>query len=302
MTHRTLLTLVVLAHFAAPAAAQDPVTVGPTIYKTLLDNPHVRVLDVVFAKGAAIGLHHHPDHIAYVVKGGKLEITGPDGKATVIEAVAGQTFYMPAGEHSAKNVGKSELHVVVTELKDSDSGPATLTDFDRAELVAVLEQGRAELDALVTRATGDLWSKRPAEGRWSVAETVEHIAATEGMLFGAVTGALSQPASADWAPVAAGTSMSKLFGMLLDRSQKFQAPEPLQPHGQIERAELLGRYAGARAATLDFVRTTQAPLKAHLLDTPAGKMTAHQVIGFIAGHNMRHNAQIAETLAQLGAK
>ncbi len=302
MSRRVRVALVALALLAAPLAAQDPVTVGPTIYKTLLDNPHVRVLDVVFAKGAAIGMHHHPDHIAYVVKGGKLEMTGPDGKATVIEAVAGQTFYMAAGEHSARNVGKSELHVVVTELKDSDGGPATLTDFERAELVAVLEQSQAELEALVTRATGDLWSKRPAEGRWSVAETVEHIGASEGLLFGMASGALAQPATAEWAPVAAGTSMSKLFGMLLDRSHKFQAPEPLQPKGNLERAELLGRYAGARAATLDFVRTTQAPLKAHLVDTPAGKMTAHQFLAFIAGHNMRHNAQIAETLAQLGAK
>ena len=68
----------------------------------------------------------------------------------------------------------------------------------------------------------------------------------------------------------------------------------------MSREELLGRYAGARQVTLDFVRRTQAPLKAHTAAFPGGKLTSHQFLALVALHNMRHNAQIAEALAQLG--
>jgi len=48
------------------------------------------------------------------------------------------------------------------------------------------------------------------------------------------------------------------------------------------------------------VRRTTAEVKKHTADVPnGGKMTMHQLMAYVAIHNLRHNAQIAEALAQL---
>ena len=97
-------------------------------------------------------------------------------------------------------------------------------------------------------------------------------------------------------------STENFMSMLQDRSKKFQAPEPIQPKGGMTRADALAKYAGARAVSAEFVRRTTPPVKKHLADGPAGKMTGHQMLVLLGGHNLRHNAQIREALEQLQKK
>jgi hypothetical protein len=42
----------------------------------------------------------------------------PDGSSQEVPLKAGQTFWMNAGQHAAENIGKTEGHAVVVELKD----------------------------------------------------------------------------------------------------------------------------------------------------------------------------------------
>jgi len=109
---------------------KEPTKAGPKIYKQVLDNEKVRVFEVTFKKGAKIPDHAHPDHLAYVVTGGQLEITGPnaEGKKAKqkMDLTAGQAVFLPATVHSAKNTGPSELKLVVVELKP-EAGAATPT-------------------------------------------------------------------------------------------------------------------------------------------------------------------------------
>ena len=295
------LVLFLLAAVPIAALAQDPATIGPTIYKQTLDNERVRVFEVTFKKGAEVAMHAHPDHVAYIVSGGKLELTLADGTKNVIDAKPGETFFLPAQAHSAKNVGKGTIRVIVTELKDA-APSGTLSGAERAELLDLYERGQRELETLVAGTPDELWAKKPAPERWSVSEVVEHLGAAESLLFGMMQQALAAPASSDWALAAGRMSTDNFLGMLQDRSKKFQAPEPIQPKGGMARAEALAKFAGARAVTAEFVRRTALPVKKHLADGPAGKMTAHQMLVLIGGHNLRHNAQIREVLEQLQKK
>ncbi len=106
------------ALLAASALAQDPAQVGPTIYKQLLDNPRLRVLEATFAPGAKIAMHAHPDHAAYVLAGGTLHVTSTSGKTDVYELKEGQTVWLPAQAHAAVNPGASTVRVLVVELKE----------------------------------------------------------------------------------------------------------------------------------------------------------------------------------------
>ena len=295
------LALTLLAGLPLAGAAQDPPTVGPTIYKQTLDNERVRVFEVTFKKGAEIAMHSHPDHVVYVVRGGQLEITLADGTRNVIDAKPGETFLLPAQAHSARNVGKGTIQVTVTELKES-APSGTLSDAERAQILDLYERSQRELEELVASTPDELWAKKPAPERWSVAEVVEHLGAAEGLLFGMLQQALAAPASGDWALVEGRMSTESFMAMLQDRSKKFQAPEPIQPKGGMTRAEALAKYAGARAVSAEFVRRTTLPVKKHLADGPAGKMTVHQMLVLLGGHNLRHNAQIREALEQLKGK
>lgn len=110
----TMVSLVV----AATATAQDPLKVGPNIYKKVLENERVRMLEVTFAPGDSIGMHAHPDHAVYAVTGGKLRVTTSDGKTQVADLKAGDPIWFPAVIHGAKNIGTTSLKLVVLELKE----------------------------------------------------------------------------------------------------------------------------------------------------------------------------------------
>lgn len=176
----------------------------------------------------------------------------------------------------------------------------TLTDGERAELVTLLEESRRQFEELTALSTGDAWNQAPAEGKWSVGEVAEHLVLAEEGVLGMAQAALDSEMDAEWESLA-GTTVAQLIAMLGDRTQKFPAPEPFQPKGQMSRAELIEEFGQLRARTLDFVRTTDAPLKGHTATGPAGKMNVHQWIGLIGAHTLRHNAQIEEAQAMIGA-
>jgi quercetin dioxygenase-like cupin family protein len=97
--------------------ATDPLLAAANVYSLVLDNEKVRVLDARFSKGARAAMHYHPDHVVYVLADGKLKITTPDGKGMDVDLKVGQAIWMPAGQHAAENVGKTEAHNLVVELK-----------------------------------------------------------------------------------------------------------------------------------------------------------------------------------------
>lgn len=99
------------------SASLDPLVVGPTIYRLVLENDRVRVLEARFRPGVTIGPHTHPDHVVVVTSAGKLAITSSDGSTQELDAKVGDTFFIDAGTHSARNVGTTEFVCVVTELK-----------------------------------------------------------------------------------------------------------------------------------------------------------------------------------------
>lgn len=111
------LLLPLLAALPFPLLAQDPLTVGPDIYRKVLENERIRLLEVTFEPGARIGSHSHPDHAAYVIEGGKLDITGADGKQESYDLEPGQAVWMPAQTHSAVNTGNTRVKLLVVELK-----------------------------------------------------------------------------------------------------------------------------------------------------------------------------------------
>jgi quercetin dioxygenase-like cupin family protein len=113
-----LITLVLIFALQSGAMAQDPVKVAPDKCKVLLENDRARVLDFWLKPGDKLAMHSHPASIIYVLAGGKIKTTLPDGKSTETEFKTGQTTWSEAVTHANENVGTTEAHVLVIELKE----------------------------------------------------------------------------------------------------------------------------------------------------------------------------------------
>ena len=55
-----------------------PEEVSPDVYKVLLENEDVKVLEVTFAPGQSDNMHQHGVMTIYGITGGKLQGTSPD--------------------------------------------------------------------------------------------------------------------------------------------------------------------------------------------------------------------------------
>lgn len=98
--------------------AQDPMKAAPNVYKKILiDNDKVRVMQVEFGVGDVAPWHRHPDHIAYALTDGKIEITDKGKAAVVYDIKAGDAMFLTAVTHMAKNIGTAPIKMIVTEIK-----------------------------------------------------------------------------------------------------------------------------------------------------------------------------------------
>ena len=90
--------------------------VGKNAYKLVMENDRVRVLDLFLKPGDKVAMHYHPDHVIYVLNGGRAKLTS-SGKTEVMDMKNGQAIFLKSLSHDAENTGKTDLHLLVTELK-----------------------------------------------------------------------------------------------------------------------------------------------------------------------------------------
>ena len=177
---------------------------------------------------------------------------------------------------------------------------APISQQDRAALVKDLQASRAAfLNALADVKTDAQWNYKPAPDRWSVAECAAHIIAAEQYFRDNIAAALKSPALPAAQQSTAGDAV--IARMIRDRSSKFQAPAALEPKGKVvPRAQAIKDFEATRAETLDYVRTTQDPLREHGAGTPPQVTTAYQLVLMLSGHTERHTAQLLEVKASAG--
>lgn len=182
--------------------------------------------------------------------------------------------------------------------RKTDAAPlATLSADERAKATRLLKDSEADTLKAVENLSDAQWNFKAAPDRWSAGQVSEHILKSEALLFSAVDRALASPVNADW--VAQTASKTELMEKgVLNREQKFKAPEPLQPTGNLTRAEFISQFREARAKTIKYAEETSQPLKEHTMDHPALKtLNGYQWLLLIPLHNMRHNLQIEEVKA-----
>jgi len=112
-----LVVAMMLVVVTKTAMAQDAVKVAPESHKVLLENDRVRVLESRIKPGMKNAMHSHPDIIVYRFTPVKIKFTLPDGKTFIREAKAGSVLFREAETHATENVGSTEAHGLLIELK-----------------------------------------------------------------------------------------------------------------------------------------------------------------------------------------
>ena len=113
------LTALLLAPFFVYSQDKDPLKLYPDNYKVLFENDRVRVLDFKLKKGAKENAHMHPAHVAHVLTGFKIRFTFPDGKSAIRETKSGDVLFSEAVVHASENIGNTDAHGILIELKTS---------------------------------------------------------------------------------------------------------------------------------------------------------------------------------------
>jgi hypothetical protein len=159
-----------------------------------------------------------------------------------------------------------------------------------------LDTHRAALERAVATVPPAARARRGPPEQWTVAEILEHLARVEESITALLAGRLAEARLAGLGPERDDAAPGLDPARLLDRTRKLTAGEASRPREGLDAdaawARLVERRAALRALLLDAdglalsTVVTQHPV--------LGPLDVYGWVAFIAGHEGRHAAQIAE--------
>lgn len=109
------LTISILL-FSCPAVfGQDAMQYGLKHLTVLAEDQKVRVLRYAPRKGDKTQIHSHPSAVVYVLKGGRVKYTMPDGSTKIAELKAGEALIRPPVTHSDEAL--DDVEAILIEIK-----------------------------------------------------------------------------------------------------------------------------------------------------------------------------------------
>jgi uncharacterized damage-inducible protein DinB len=172
-----------------------------------------------------------------------------------------------------------------------------MTPAERERASSYLVETRENLLRTARNLSPTQLQHKPAPDRWSVAECLEHITATEGFILGKINKTLLQAADGS----TSGMGDDGMVKMVVDRSTRVKGPEIFMPTGRWAHERLLGEFKSARQRTAEFVAATNVPLRQRTFPHPMlGALDCYQWLLLIGAHGERHRAQAEEVIADPG--
>jgi beta-alanine degradation protein BauB len=83
----------------------------------VLENDHVRVVDLWLRPGDKLPMHSHPNYFVHVLAPATVKFTYPDGRSEIQEFGPEQVVWRDAESHDVENVGSTEGHFLVVDIK-----------------------------------------------------------------------------------------------------------------------------------------------------------------------------------------
>jgi hypothetical protein len=163
-------------------------------------------------------------------------------------------------------------------------------------LSTTLDDGRNAVVTAVDGLSEAAAHAKPGNG-WSALDVLEHLTIVEGRFVGWIEkGERYDAAQVDH------QKEGRLTGMMLDRSTKVQAPDPVHPTGRFQTlAAAIEAFTAAREATKQVVAERGDDLYLVKAAHPRfGEINGVELLNLLAAHSRRHADQIRELREALG--
>lgn len=174
---------------------------------------------------------------------------------------------------------------------------AGLTDEERKMAVAELTKTQDRFTSTLEGLSTEELNFKPTPESWSIAECVEHLAISEGMFGGMLTGALQTPANPSMRD-SVKISDKDLMAMISSREKKVKTGEAFVPSGKFgSHEETVKAFLTKRGEHIAYLKTTTDDLRNQYGQLPFGTIDGLQILLFMSGHTERHVAQMEEVMA-----
>ena len=115
---RLIIAVLLLLSYGNTWAQTDPVKTDSDKYKLVLENERVRVLEYRDRPGDKTTMHMHPDFVVIARSAFRRRLTLPGGKTMIREFQPGEVLWSDAQSHIGENIGATDTHVLIIELKE----------------------------------------------------------------------------------------------------------------------------------------------------------------------------------------
>ncbi|MGO9038422.1 MAG: hypothetical protein ACLPX1_09420 [Steroidobacteraceae bacterium] len=115
MKNAAALTVSILLFACASVFGQDAMQYGVKHLTVLAEDQKVRVLRYAPHKGDKTPIHSHPSTVVYVLKGGRVKYTMPDGSTKISELKTGEALIRPPVTHADEAL--DDVETILVEIK-----------------------------------------------------------------------------------------------------------------------------------------------------------------------------------------
>ena len=140
------------------------------------------------------------------------------------------------------------------------------------------------------RLTDDSATVQPKDGGWTPAQIGMHLALSNELFAGILTGAvpMAQPAAAGFGEDA------DVFSRVPNKITTFPS---LVPPAEVRRSEAVERLRRANEQVLAAIQALPPDRASHCVQLPFGTISLYQFADFTGAHMVRHTAQLQRALA-----
>jgi hypothetical protein len=180
--------------------------------------------------------------------------------------------------------------LLLATLGAASARAAPMTALERQRLVAHLTMTGSWLVEEVAGLSPVQLQFRPAPGKWSILEVLDHLVAAEPIYWRDLHAAMKRP------PVSLNLSAmdANILWYGIDRTQRQSAIAAEEPKGRLSDARAgLDALRKLHSEMLRYARTTNDALRSHLVEREG--CDAYQWFLLISTHEQRHVLQIRET-------
>src|SRR5215213_2106812 len=171
----------------------------------------------------------------------------------------------------------------------------TITSQERRFLIDHLKESKNIFTKSVKGLSEEQLNFKASPDKWSIKDCMKHITLAESNLWNLAEATLKQPANPEKRAEIKVTD-AEFVKMIMNRSQKQQAPEGFRPEqaNWKTESEILDAFKEKRGNLIKYAKTSTDDMRNHMAQLPFGYIDSYQLMLMISAHTTRHTMQIEE--------